>query len=174
MKQNKNKALFLDRDGVINQDVAYPYKPEQIIFVEGIFELCKAAIEKNYLIVVLTNQAGVAKGRFTEEDVVSLHRWMNERFLEQGIKIAGFYYCPYHKEGTIEKYRLDSDLRKPNPGMVLQAEKDLNISIEESLMVGDKNSDRIKLPWLKCIILKSKYVPEGYDIETLKDVESFL
>jgi D-glycero-D-manno-heptose 1,7-bisphosphate phosphatase len=174
MPGNKNKALFLDRDGVINVDCAYPFKPEQIVFTEGIFNLCARAMEKKYLIVGVTNQAGVAKGRFKEEDVVALHAWMGERFQERGIKIAGFYYCPYHKDGTIEKYRLDSDCRKPNPGMFLQAEKDFDINREESLMVGDKNSDRIKLPGLKCIIIKSKYVPEGYDLESLKDVEGLL
>ena len=168
------KALFLDRDGVINVDKAYPYKPEDIVFNEDVFDLCRKAIEKKYLIVVVTNQAGVAKGYFTEEDVISLHEWMKGKFHERGIEITGFYYCPYHKNGTIKKYRKDSDCRKPSPGMFLQAEKDLNISLSRSLMVGDKESDRIKIPGLKCIIIKSNYVPEGYDVESLKDIERLL
>ncbi|MGB7567271.1 MAG: HAD family hydrolase [Chitinivibrionales bacterium] len=168
------KALFLDRDGVINVDKAYPHKPEDIVFNEDVFGLCGKAIEKKYLIVVVTNQAGVAKGYFTEEDVDNLHTWMKEKFRERGIEIAGFYYCPFHKNGIIEKYRRDSDCRKPNPGMFLQAAKDLDISLSRSLMVGDKESDRIKLPGLKCIIIKSAYAPEDYDVENIKDVERFL
>ena len=167
------KALFLDRDGVINVDKAYPHKPEDIVFNEDVFDLCRKAVEKKYLIVVVTNQAGVAKGYFTEDDVDSLHAWMKEKFRERRIEIAGFYYCPFHKNGAVEKYRKDSDCRKPSPGMFLQAAKDLNISLSRSLMVGDKESDRIKLPGLKCIIIKSTYMPKGYDVENLKDVEKF-
>ena len=174
MMSTMEKALFLDRDGVINIDKAYPHKPEDIVFNEDVFDLCRKAIEKKYLIVVVTNQAGVAKGYFTEEDVDNLHTWMKEKFRERGIEIAGFYYCPFHKNGIIEKYRRDSDCRKPNPGMFLQAAKDLDISLSRSLMVGDKESDRIKLLGLKCIIIKSAYAPEDYDVENIKDVERFL
>ncbi len=169
-----NKALFVDRDGVINEDSAYPYKPEQIVFKEGIFELCRKAREKGYLIVVVTNQAGVAKGYFQEQDVERLHAWMRDRFKDRGIDVAGFYFCPYHKKATVEKYRVDSDCRKPRPGMVLQAAKDLNLDISLSLMVGDKVSDRIELAELKSIIIKSKYVPEHWDVEDLKSVEAYL
>ena len=168
------KALVLDRDGVINDDVAYPHKPEHIVFKPGIFDLCKKAIDKGYCPVVVTNQAGVAKGYFTEEDVRSLHAWLKEIFLEQGIAIAGFYYCPFHKNGTVEKYRVDSDCRKPKPGMFLTAARELDIDIARSIMVGDKASDRIDLPQLRCILIKSKYLREGYDVECLKDVERYL
>jgi D-glycero-D-manno-heptose 1,7-bisphosphate phosphatase len=171
---NVKKALFLDRDGVINVDKAYPYKPEDIVFNEDVFDLCRKAIEKKYLIVVVTNQAGVAKGYFTEDDVIRLHDWMRGEFRKKGVEIAGFYYCPYHKNGTIEKYRMDSNCRKPRPGMFFQAAKDLDIFLSQSLMVGDKESDRIQIPGLKCIIIKSNYVPKGYDIESLKDVERLL
>jgi D-glycero-D-manno-heptose 1,7-bisphosphate phosphatase len=170
----KNKALFLDRDGVINEDVAYPHKPEQIVFNPGIFDLCLHAAQQGYCIVVITNQAGVAKGYFTEKEVIDLHKWMKDRFLEHGVSIAGFYYCPYHKNGTVEKYRLDSDCRKPKPGLFLKAAQDLDIDLGQSLMVGDKASDRIELEQLKCITIKSKYLPEGYDVESLNDVERFL
>ena len=171
---NVKKALFLDRDGVINVDKAYPYKPEDIVFNEDVFDLCRKAIEKKYLIVVVTNQAGVAKGYFTEDDVIRLHDWMRGEFRKKGVEIAGFYYCPYHKNGTVEKYRMDSNCRKPRPGMFFQAAKDLDIFLSQSLMVGDKESDRIQIPGLKCIIIKSNYVPEGFDVENIKDVEGFL
>jgi D-glycero-D-manno-heptose 1,7-bisphosphate phosphatase len=169
-----HKALFLDRDGVINKDVRYPYKPEHIVFMEGIFDLCRTAVDKGYLIVVVTNQAGVAKGYFTEQDVVSLHAWMGERFKEQGVPIAGFYFCPYHKDALVEQYRVDSPLRKPRPGMILQAVKELDIDVTSSLMVGDKPSDRIELPGLRCVILKSGYSGDDGEIESLEQVERFL
>ena len=168
------KALFLDRDGVINEDVAYPHKPEQIVFVNGIFDLCKKAIDKDYCIVVVTNQAGVAKGYFTEEDVQKLHEWMKEQFAARGISIAGFYYCPFHKNASIERYRADSNDRKPKPGLFIKAAEELKIDLSRSLMVGDKKSDRIELPQLRSIVIKSKYISEGYDIENLKDVDGYL
>jgi len=168
------KALFLDRDGVINKDVAYPHKPEQIVFIDGIFDLCRKALVKGYLLIVVTNQAGVAKGYFNEDDVKKLHTWMKEQFLKESIVITAFYYCPYHKNGTVESYRKDSDWRKPKPGMIVQAARDWDIDLASSLMVGDKKSDRIELPELKSIIVKSAYTPEDYDVESLKDVENLL
>jgi D-glycero-D-manno-heptose 1,7-bisphosphate phosphatase len=167
------KALFLDRDGIINVDCAYPHKPEQIKFVDGIFDLCLAALQKGYIIIVVTNQAGVAKGYFTEEDVVKLHEWMGSQFFLKGITISAFYYCPYHPKAVIEMYRKDSDCRKPAPGMILQAVIDFNIDIGKSLMVGDKLSDRIKIPELRTLIVKSKYTDE-FDIENLSQVADFL
>jgi D-glycero-D-manno-heptose 1,7-bisphosphate phosphatase len=170
----KNKALFIDRDGVINEDNAYPHKPEHIVFKEGIFDLCRKALKKGYLIVVITNQAGVAKGYFQEEDVERLHLWMKDKFSERGIAISRFYYCPYFKEAVVEKYRLDSECRKPKPGMILQAARDLDIDISRSFMVGDKESDRIDHPQLRSLIVKSNYVPKHWDVEDLKKVERFL
>jgi D-glycero-D-manno-heptose 1,7-bisphosphate phosphatase len=168
------KALFLDRDGVINIDCAYPHKPEQIIFSDGIFSLCKKALSKGYLLIVVTNQAGIAKGYFTEEDVKRLHDWMQQQFNERGITIDAFYYCPFHPDATVPRYKKDSDCRKPAPGMILQAVKDFNIDISKSLMVGDKESDRIMLPDLKCVIIKSRYSAEKYDVASLADVERML
>ncbi|MDD5676193.1 MAG: HAD family hydrolase [Chitinivibrionales bacterium] len=169
-----NRALFLDRDGVINEDIAYPYLPEHIIFKEDIFDFCKKAQKLGYLLIVITNQAGVARGHYSEEDVKSLHQWMGERLLEKGIKIAAFYYCPFHPEATIEKYRQDSNFRKPKPGMVLQAKADFDINIAQSLVIGDKLSDRIELPGLRSIIIKSNYTPVNFDVEKLSEIESFL
>lgn len=168
-----NRALFLDRDGVINEDSGYPWKPEHIVFKQDIFDLCRYAAGKGYLIVVVTNQAGVAKGRFTEADVNSLHAWMGERFREQGVDIAGFYFCPYHKDGSVAEYRRDSEFRKPNPGMILQAVNDLDIDVSQSLMVGDKPSDRIRLESLRSVILRSRYADE-YDIEGLDQIKDLL
>ncbi len=170
----KNKALFLDRDGVVNEDSEYPYKPEHILFKPAVFDICKAALAKGYIIVVVTNQAGVAKGKFTEEDVRALHRWMGERFAEKGIPIAGFYHCPFHKNASIEAYKADSDCRKPRPGMFLAAAEDLDIDLSRSIMIGDKQSDRIELPQLRSYIIKSRYAPDSFDFETLEQVATVL
>jgi D-glycero-D-manno-heptose 1,7-bisphosphate phosphatase len=168
------KALFLDRDGIINEDSAYPYKPEHIVFCEGIIELCKNAVDKGYILIVVTNQAGVAKGYFSEQDVKLLHSWMEKEFTNRGIAITAFYFSPYHPDGTVEQYKKETDCRKPGPGMILQAVKDHNIDLSVSLMLGDKESDRINIDGLKSIILKSNYVKSGYDIETLSMAEKYL
>jgi D-glycero-D-manno-heptose 1,7-bisphosphate phosphatase len=173
-EEQKSKALFLDRDGVINQDREYPFTPQQIEFFPAVFDLCTTAIEKGYIIVVVTNQAGVAKGYFTEKDVASLHEWMSSQFRQRGIAIARFYYCPFHKNGTVEAYARESFCRKPKPGMFLNAAKDLNIDLSRSVMIGDKLSDRIELPELRCYIIKSRYVIDNYDFETLEEAKTIL
>ena len=168
------RALFLDRDGVINEDRRYPYRPDQIVFVDGIFDLCKRAAQKGYILIVLTNQAGVAWGYFTEEDVEKLHLWMSEQFRKQGINISSFYYCPFHPEGSVEQYRRVSDCRKPEPGMVMKAAADFDIDLSSSVMVGDKPSDRVKVKDLKCVIIKSRYTGDDFDVDNLSQVADLL
>ena len=164
------KALFLDRDGIINEDVRYAHTPEQIRFCDGIFEFCRIALEKGYLLLVMTNQAGVAKGHFTEEQVVALHEWMAGQFADHDIPITAFYYCPYHKDGVVERYRRDDPCRKPKPGMFLRAAREYGIDLSRSLMIGDKTSDRIELPELRSVIVRSGYTTEGFDVESLTGV----
>jgi D-glycero-D-manno-heptose 1,7-bisphosphate phosphatase len=168
------KALFIDRDGIINEDTGYPHKPEQIRFNEAVFPLCRTAAEKGYCLIVITNQAGVAKGKYTEEDVHSLHEWMAGEFKKRGIAIARFYYCPHHPEATVPAYRQTCNCRKPKPGMIEQAAKDFNLDLKKSLVIGDKHSDRIELPGLRSIIVKSKYTGEDYDVEELTHVADYL
>lgn len=137
----KNPALFLDRDGVINVDHAYVFRKEDFHFVDGIFELVAQAKNAGYLVVIVTNQAGIGRGYFTEADFHALMDWVAERFAEQGGQIDGVYFCPYHAEHGIGPYRRESEFRKPGPGMLLQAAADLSIDLARSLMVGDKASD---------------------------------
>lgn len=172
--KKKKKALFLDRDGVINEDIEYPHKPRHIIFKPGIFDFCKAALKKGYIIVVVTNQAGVAKGYFTEDDVKSLHEWMKGEFVKHGIPIDAFYYCPYHKDAKVEAYKKDSYCRKPRPGMFIQAAEELDIEIDKSIVIGDKPSDRIELEGLTSYIIKSKYSENDYDFENLTEAKKRL
>lgn len=166
----KNKAVFLDRDGIINEDTGYVAKPHEVTFIDGIFDFCTKVQQKGYLLIVITNQSGVARGYFSENDVDALHTWMKQEFAKKGVTITHFYYCPYHKDGLIKYYKKDSDFRKPNPGMVLLAAKEYNIDINKSVMIGDKYSDRIKLEGLKSFIIKSKYTTKGYDFESIDQV----
>ena len=135
------KALFLDRDGVVNIDKGYVYKKEDIEFVDGIFELCKYVNSKNYLIFIITNQAGIGRGFYTEVEFTLLTDWIEKVFLSKGIKIDKTYFCPYHEKYGIGKYLKNSFDRKPNPGMILKASKENSINLSNSILIGDKISD---------------------------------
>lgn len=164
------RALFLDRDGIINVDKAYLYKPEDVEFVEGIFDVCSKAVVLGYDIFVVTNQSGVARGYYTLDDVEILHSWMAGEFLMKGIEIKSFYVSPYHPKAVLEKYRKESSCRKPEPGMIQQAAEEHNIDLLHSIMMGDKQSDRIKIGGLRSFVVKSQYVAEGYDLESVRDL----
>ncbi len=137
----QNKALFLDRDGVINVNYGYVFEVKKFEFVEGIFELCRRAQELGYLIIVATNQSGIARDFYSEEKFLELTKWMESEFLKQGVKITKTFYCPHHLEAKIEKYRHDSFDRKPHPGMLLKAIEEFNIDPKKSLMIGDRDVD---------------------------------
>ena len=136
-----SKALFLDRDGVINEDTGYVCQPEDFRFIEGIFELCSTALGLGYLIIVITNQAGIARGYYAEEEFHSLNEWMLMEFEKQGIDIAAVYHCPYHPEYGIGKYKAESFDRKPEPGMIFKARDEHGIDLSRSVLIGDKDSD---------------------------------
>jgi len=138
---NKTKALFLDRDGVVNVDEGYVYQPERFQFIDGIFALGRAAQDAGYIIIIVTNQAGVARGFYEEADVDRIHEWMRERFDEQGVRVQAVYYCPFHVDGVIERYRGQSDRRKPNPGMLIEAATDHGVDLASSVLIGDRGSD---------------------------------
>jgi D-glycero-D-manno-heptose 1,7-bisphosphate phosphatase len=141
MTAGRNKALFLDRDGVINVDTGHVHRRESFEFIPGIFELCRAAQELGYLIVVVTNQAGIARGYYSESDFNDLTDWMMDQFAEKNVRITRLYYCPYHPVFGVGRYKHDSPDRKPNPGMLLGAQRDLDIDMASSILIGDKLSD---------------------------------
>lgn len=135
------KALFLDRDGVVNVDKGYVFRIEDFDFIDGVFEACAGAQALGYLLVIVSNQSGIAQGHYTEEDYRRLTEWMTGRFAARDIAIAGVYHCPFHPEAAIDRYRRESDWRKPGPGMILQARDDLGLELSASVLVGDKDTD---------------------------------
>lgn len=134
-------ALFLDRDGVINIDRAYVSRQEEFEFVDDIFELCRHAKQLGFLIFVVTNQAGIGRGYYTEKDFLKLTDWMCEVFRKEGAPIDKVYFCPTHPEHGIGQYKVDSHYRKPGPGMILQAADEFDVDLGSSVLVGDTESD---------------------------------
>jgi D-glycero-D-manno-heptose 1,7-bisphosphate phosphatase len=148
----KNKAIFLDRDGTVIIDKAYLNNVSEIEFIKGVPETLKALKKQGYLLIIVSNQSGVARGYYQEDTVNEIHREMNRMLSrDYGITLDAFYYCPHHPDYGTEAYRKNCDCRKPAPGMVLKAAKEHQIDICQSFMIGDKPSDRIDLPDLKFI-----------------------
>ena len=135
------KALFLDRDGVVNLDTGYLHKPSECVFVDGIFELVSAANRAGYLVLFVTNQAGIARGYFTVDVFEAFTHWMLGEFQSAGARIDRVYYCPHHPEFGLGEYRQACACRKPEPGMFEQARRDFDLDMEGSLMIGDKLAD---------------------------------
>jgi D-glycero-D-manno-heptose 1,7-bisphosphate phosphatase len=136
----RRRALFLDRDGVINEDCGYCHRIDQWVWVPGIFETIKTANRLNLAVIVVTNQAGIARGYYDEAHFLALSRWMREELARNDAPINAVYYCPYHPEGQ-PPYDRNSPLRKPGPGMLLQAARDHDIDLSRSLLIGDQESD---------------------------------
>ena len=130
----KTKALFLDRDGIINVDHGYVSKIKDFEFVDGIFDLVKLFIDAEYLIFIVTNQSGIGRGYYSEEDLTTLTDWMIEEFKKKELKIEKVYYCPHSPE---EKCHC----RKPETGMIEQALENHPIDLADSWLIGDKQSD---------------------------------
>ncbi|MGB1262242.1 MAG: D-glycero-beta-D-manno-heptose 1,7-bisphosphate 7-phosphatase [Cognaticolwellia sp.] len=159
-----NRALFLDRDGIINIDHGYVHKIEDFDFVEGIFDLCRTASEKGYQIFVITNQAGIARGYYDRAAFATLSQWMVSVFAEQGITIEKVYYCPHHPSKGVNEFVMPCQCRKPAPGMLMQAQQEFAIELAESIFIGDKVSDMqaAKNAGINCrILVNSRYTNES-------------
>ncbi len=141
MTLSGKRALFLDRDGVINYDAGYTSRVENFRFIDGIFDLCRAARCSGYLLIVVTNQAGIGRGYYSEQDYFTLTEWMRECFKAEDAPITDVFYCPYHSVHGIGRYKKDSFDRKPNPGMLLRAMEKHELNMGRSIMIGDKDSD---------------------------------
>ena len=133
---SRSPALFLDRDGVVNVEKHYLFRIEDFQFMDGLFPLCRKYRDDGFRLVVITNQSGIARGYYSLPDVEALHAWMRERFQEQGVPLDGLYLCPHHP--AVDGH---CSCRKPEPGMILQAAKDLDLDLPNSVLLGDKPSD---------------------------------
>ncbi len=136
-----NKAVFIDRDHTLIEDPGYISAPEAVKLLPGVELALKSLSQAGYKIVVVTNQSGIARGLLTEETLEKIHAEMRRQLSEKGAHLDAIYYCPYHPEGTIERYAGESDLRKPQPGMLLQGSRELDIDLSQSWMVGDSPRD---------------------------------
>lgn len=135
------KAVFFDRDGVINADYAYVGKIENFDFIKGVPQTLKKLKDKGYFLVLVTNQSGVARGMFTEADVLRVTAFMQESLRVYDACFDAVYYCPHHPQASVESYRMQCRCRKPNPGMLNQAAADHDIDMSDSVMIGDHASD---------------------------------
>jgi D-glycero-D-manno-heptose 1,7-bisphosphate phosphatase len=135
------RALILDRDGVVNVDSGYVHRAADFRFIDGIFELSLAFAARGFAIVIATNQSGIGRGLFSEADFAALMEWVKGEFARYGVTIAAVYHCPDHPTEGIGPYRRENSWRKPGPGMMLQAAKDLSLDLTRSWLVGDKPWD---------------------------------
>lgn len=134
-------GVFLDRDGLLNVDHGYVHRIEDFAWLPGAIDAVKMANDAGYFVFLVTNQAGVARGMYTEDDVLHLHRYMQSVLRSHGAHLDDIRYCPFHPEGTVDKYKLQSDWRKPAPGMILDLLKCWPVAITKSFLIGDKESD---------------------------------
>ena len=137
----KQPAVFLDRDGVINIDHAYVHRPEAFTFIDGVFEGARALQQAGYRLIIVTNQSGIGRGYYSQEDFLACTEWMKAQFLSHGVSIDAVYFCPHHPLKALPAYRCECNCRKPAPGMILQAAQDWDIDLASSAIIGDKLSD---------------------------------
>lgn len=161
--KDKNKAIFLDRDGVINEEVSHLSDPDNFIFIKGSFEALKIIKDLGYLLIVITNQAGIARGLFNEETLSKIHEKMKRILNENNILIDDIFYCPHHPDFTGL-----CDCRKPKPGMIFSAREKYNINLNESYMVGDTLGDIETGFNAKC---KTILVMTGYGKEEKRKID---
>lgn len=153
----RKKIAFLDRDGILINDNGFPHKKEHLHINKEVIPLLTKLKDRGYEFIIVTNQSGIARGKFSISDYKKFHALMLSEFKKHNITFLDTFFCPYFEDGSIKKYSKKSLLRKPYPGMILQALSKYNIDIEKSFMIGDRISDIIKLPYLKSFIVKGIY-----------------
>jgi D-glycero-D-manno-heptose 1,7-bisphosphate phosphatase len=135
------KAVFLDRDGTINTEKDYLYRPEDFAFIPGACQAVKLLNDAGFLVIVVTNQSGIARGYYDEGAVEGLHRHMDAELAKAGARVDAYYFCPHHPQHGGDRYGGECACRKPLPGMLVQAAADLAVDLGHSWMVGDKLAD---------------------------------
>jgi D,D-heptose 1,7-bisphosphate phosphatase len=141
MMSGKNKAIFIDKDGTLIPDIPYNVDPEKISLQEGALEGLYQLQQAGYLLIIISNQSGVARGFFKEEALNAVQHKIESLLAERGVVLNGFYYCPHYPNAAIQEYAVECDCRKPQPGMLLQAARELDIDLSQSWMIGDILND---------------------------------
>ena len=157
LNTKKVPHLFLDRDGIINEDVSYLSKIEDIKIHDGIFDIVKFANEHRFPVYVITNQSGVARDKFSEKNVQEINNHIIQVFENNNLNFTGWHYCPFHFKHGVGIYKKHSVMRKPDCAMILKATFNQPFLIEKSVMIGDKKSDNIKLPGLTSLFMQRQY-----------------
>ncbi len=168
----KKKIILLDRDGIINEDLSYVHKIEDIVFLDGIFDLLRVLQEEGYRLYIVTNQSGIGRGYYTEEDLIKLNKWMLGQFKKRDVEIKNIFYCP-HVSGD------KCACRKPKIGMVKELLKEKDIDHENSWVIGDKDSDTLfgKSLHFKTIRVKSEYdheVSANFEVDKIIEIKSII
>jgi D-glycero-D-manno-heptose 1,7-bisphosphate phosphatase len=135
------KAVFLDRDGVVNVDHGYVSRPADFFFAHGAVEGMRLFQNAGYQLIVITNQSGIARGFFTEQEYKVLTAHMQDELARAGVHLRGIFHCPHLPDAVVNDYRKDCDCRKPSPGMILRAAQEHGLDLSQSILVGDKDSD---------------------------------
>jgi D-glycero-D-manno-heptose 1,7-bisphosphate phosphatase len=138
---NPQSAIFLDRDGTLNKDIGYVSTPDRLVLYPWAAEAVHLINESGAMVIIITNQSGIARGMYTEADLDSIHGRMIEELARDGARVDAVYYCPHHPEVGAARYRIDCDCRKPRTGMLSAASREHNIDLARSFIIGDKASD---------------------------------
>lgn len=141
MKNILSRAVFLDRDGVINEDVGHLNSVADLRIISGVARAIRELNQKKYRVIVVTNQGALAKGITTHETIRAVNKEIEARLANEGATIDRVYYCPHHPDGTVAEYAKMCDCRKPGTGMIMEAAKEFNIDLANSFLIGDKTSD---------------------------------
>ena len=172
--KGKNQALFLDRDGVLNEDVGYVGSIQQVKIIPHFASIIKKCNEAGIKVIVVTNQSGVARKMFSESDVYKVNEFIKNEFFNMNALIDDFYYCFCHEDGEVQKYKYNSFYRKTYPGMLSAAASKYEIDIKNSFMVGDKFTDVFYFFYPKTFILESRYTDKmdgvKYSFDKLQEV----
>ncbi len=170
-----NKAVFLDRDGTLNEDRNYLFRKEDFRYLPGVTEGLKRLSEMGFLLVIITNQSGIARGYYTEEDYKALNTWMLDDLASKGITIASVYHCPHYIKGTVKKYAVECSCRKPETGLFHRAASELDIDLDASFAVGDRLRDLSITgeTGARGILLTEDRVNEEFDTGKIRICRSF-
>jgi D-glycero-D-manno-heptose 1,7-bisphosphate phosphatase len=165
--EKTRRAVFLDRDGVLNEDRNYLWKTEEFVLLPGVVEALSRLQAAGFLLVVVTNQSGIARGLYTENDYQNLTEYMRGRLEGYGIRLSGVYHCPHHPVHGKGPYRVSCGCRKPRPGLILQASEELGIDVRRSFLVGDTQSDMEAGRTAgvgRCILVRTGHILDEKDI----------